>query len=136
MASLEERVAGLEGQTDRYAVAVEALRADISDLRVEQRTNVAQLRGDIAAVRGDMALRTETVELRREMGAVRSEMGAVRSEMAAVRSEMAPRSEVADLRADLRELSRRWDHFFIWMAGTQVATLLAVIGVLAGILFR
>ena len=108
MANLEERVAGLEAQTDKHAIAVEALRGEIVALRIELRT-------EIAGIRSDMALRTETT---------------------AMRSEMALRSDVADLRADLRGLSLRWDRFFLWLAGTQVATLLAVVGVLAGILFR
>jgi hypothetical protein len=58
----------------------------------------------------------------------------LRSDMAALRTDL--RAEMADLRADMRELSRRWDRFFIWLGGTQVATLLAVIGVLVGILYR
>jgi hypothetical protein len=47
----------LEAQTDKHAVAVETLRKDIADLRVEVRT-------DIAAIRSDMALRSEPAELR------------------------------------------------------------------------
>ena len=95
MASLDERVANLEAQTDTHAIAVTALRADIADLRVELRTQ-------IAAIRGEMALRSEVSELRGEM-------------------------------------NRRFDAMdqkFTWLTGTQVATLLAVVGILAGALFR
>lgn len=106
MANLEERVTILEAHADKHTVAVEALRAEIADLRVELRT-------EIAAIRGEMPLRSDLTTLRAEL-----------------------RGEITELRA---EMSRRFDgmdHEFIWLAGTQVATLLAVIGVLAGALYR
>ncbi len=65
---------------------------------------------------------------------LRKEMIALRSDLAALRTDL--RSDIGGLRTDLGELSRRTDRFFIWLAGTQVATLLAVIGVLVGILYR
>ncbi|MBI3048473.1 MAG: hypothetical protein HYY76_09175 [Acidobacteria bacterium] len=119
MASLEERIGNLESQSDRQAAAIADVRTDIADLRLEMRTQIATLRaematrGDIAAVRADMATRGDLADLRADVG-----------------------TSIADLRADLRELSRRWDRFFLWLAGTQVATLLAIMGVLAGILYR
>ncbi len=59
-------------------------------------------------------------------------------------------ASVDDLRADLRafrgevhelrtEMNRRFDMMdqkFVWLVGTQIATLLAVVGVLAGALYR
>jgi hypothetical protein len=60
VANLEERVAHLEAQTDKHAVAVEALRGDIAGLRLELRT-------EVAAVRNEMATRRELAELRSEV---------------------------------------------------------------------
>ena len=111
MANLEERVTVVEAQTDKHAVAVEALRKDFLSVRDELRDDMAVLRTDM---RGEMAaLRTE----------MRGEMGVLRGEM-------------TELRTDFREMSRRTDRLFLWLAGTQVATLLAVIGPLAGILYK
>ncbi len=122
MASLDERMADLEALTDKHAAAVAALRTDIGGLRLELRTDIAALRGDMATLRGDMALRSETVELRREL--------------AGVRAEMATRSEISDLRGEMNHRFDAMDQKFIWLTGTQVATLLAVVGVLAGALLR
>lgn len=133
MANLEESVASLEAHTDRHAAAVEGLRADMGQLRTE-----------IAAIRTDMALRSETAELQRELAAVRAEM-ATRAEVADLRTELHGhmtalrtelRSDMAGLRADLRELSRRTDRFVIWVAGTQAAVLMAVIGVLVSVVVQ
>ena len=70
-------------------------------------------------------------ELRGDMSALRTEL---RGDMAALRTDL--RGDMAGFRTDLGDLSRRTDRFFIWLAGTQVATLLAVMGVLVGILYR
>lgn len=121
MASLEERVANLEAQTDKYVAAVAALRTDFAGLRLELRT-------EIATLRGDMALRSETVELRREL--------------AAVRGQMATRTDIADLRretGDLRgEMNRRFDLMdqkFVWVVGIMVSGFIAVIGALVGVVY-
>jgi len=122
VASLDERVTNLEALTDKHAAAVAAVRTDIADLRLELRTEIAALRGDMATLRGDMALRSETVELRRDF--------------AGVRAEMATRSEINDLRGEMNRRFDAMDQKFIWLTGTQVATLLAVVGILAGALLR
>ena len=100
MANLEERVTTVEAHAGAQTRAIDGLRQDIADLRVELRMSVAELRGDTATVRTEL------------------------------------RGEITELRG---ELSRRFDGMdqkLIWLAGTQVATLLAVIGVLAGALYR
>ena len=48
----------------------------------------------------------------------------------------AVRSEIADLRADMHRRFDMMDQKFTWFVGTQIATLLAVVGVLAGALYR
>lgn len=126
MANLDERVISLEAQADKHADAVDGLRTEMAGLRTDLRGEMDALRTEL---RGDMAaLRTE---LHGDMAALRTEM---RGDMVALRTEL--RSDMAGLRTDLGEMSRRTDRFFIWLAGTQVATLLAVIGVLVGVLYR
>ena len=109
MANLEERVTIVEAQSDAHARAIDALRSEVAAVRSEMAT-----RGDVAA------LRTEMADLRRDMTAGDASL---RSEITGLRGEMARRFDMMDQK-------------FIWLAGTQVATLLAVIGVLAGALFR
>ena len=48
----------------------------------------------------------------------------------------AVRSEIADLRADMNRRFDMMDQKFTWFVGSQIATLLAVVGVLAGALYR
>ena len=94
--------------------------------------DVANLEQRVTTLEGQADTHTIAVNnLRKEMFALRSEL---RGDMVALRTEL--RSDIGGLRTDLGELSRRTDRFFIWLAGTQVATLLAVIGVLVGILYR
>jgi chromosome segregation ATPase len=146
VANLEERVASLEAQTDKHAVAVEALRTDIANLRVELRT-------EFAAFRGDMALRSETAELHRELAATRAEMatrtdvGELQRGLAATRAEMATRTDVGDLRremGDLRNdmtrradlLDAKVDRNFVWLMGMMVTGFITVIGALVGVVYR
>jgi len=49
---------------------------------------------------------------------------------------MALRSEVNELRSDMNRRFDAMDRKFMWLTGTQVATPLAVVGILAGALFR
>ena len=76
------------------------------------------------------ALRTE---LRTEMGALRTEMTDLRRDMVA--GDAALRGEINELRGEMGRRFDVMDQKFLWLAGTQVATL-AVIGVLAGALYR
>jgi len=72
--------------------------------------------------------------LRIEMAAMRTEMADLRRDMVA--GDAALRSEITELRG---EMSRRFDMMdqkFLWLAGTQVGILLAVVGALAGALYR
>jgi chromosome segregation ATPase len=123
VANLEERVNIVEGQSDAHAHAIDRLRIEI------------------AAVRSDMATRGEMASLRTEMASLRTEMASLRTEMADLRRDMvagdaALRSEIAELRGEMGRRFDVMDQKFMWLAGTQVATLLAVIGVLAGALYR
>jgi len=52
-------------------------------------------------------------------------------------------ADIADIRAELRgmraDMNQRFDMMdqkFVWLVGAQVATLIAVVGVLAGALYR
>ena len=57
MASFEDRVATLEGQSDHHGRAIDALRIDIAQLRGEMAT-----RRDLAELRGDMNRRFELID--------------------------------------------------------------------------
>ena len=114
MANLEERVNIVEAQSDAHARAIDGLGSEIRALRTEMG-----------------ALRTE---LRTEMGALRTEMTDLRRDMVA--GDAALRSEINELRGEMGRRFDVMDQKFLWLAGTQVATLLAVIGVLAGALYR
>ena len=64
MATLEERVAYLEGRGEDHAGAMGELRMDMRDLRGEMRG----LRGEMSDLRGEMSdLRSEMSDLRTEM---------------------------------------------------------------------
>lgn len=81
---------------------------------------------------GSLEERIATVEAQtdahsRAIDALRAE---TREEFRAVRS------EIADLRADMNRRFDMMDQKFTWFVGTQIATLLAVVGVLAGALYR
>lgn len=120
MANLEERITTLEENRESHTRAIEAVRQDIAGLRVELRT-------EVAAIRGEMALRSDVAALRAEMADLRREM---------VAGDAALRSEINELRSEMNRRFDMMDKKFLWLAGTQVATLLAVVGVLAGTLYR
>ncbi len=65
---------------------------------------------------------------------------AMQKDVAAIRAEMATRADLTAVRTELHseisELTRRVDRFIMWIVGTQIATLLAVIGVLVSVLYR
>jgi hypothetical protein len=69
-----------------------------------------------------------------EFGAVRSEIADLRRDMLA--GDAALRVEINELRADMDRRFDMMDQKFTWFVGTQIATLLAVVGVLAGALYR
>jgi chromosome segregation ATPase len=58
MATLEERVAYLEGRGEEHAGAIGEVRADIRDLRAE----VRDLRGDVNQFRGEVNQRFDRLE--------------------------------------------------------------------------
>jgi ferric-dicitrate binding protein FerR (iron transport regulator) len=91
-------------------------------------------RNEMELLRKDV--RGEIADIRTEIGGIRSDNAAIWKEIAGIWKETARRSDIADLRAEMQEMSRRWDRHFIWLAGTQIATLLAVVAVLAGALYR
>lgn len=119
MADLEERLSNLEGQTDKHAVAIDALRTDIANLRVELRT-------DIAAIRSDMALRSETAELGRQIASMRVDM-ATRGELAELRNDMSRKFDIIDAKID---------RHFVWLMGMMVTGFITVIGALVGVVYR
>lgn len=118
MGSLEERVTIVEAQADAHTRAIDALRQDLAEFRVEARTDTASLRS----------------ELRSEIAAVRAEVADLRRDMMA--GDAALRVEINELRADMNRRFDMMDQKFTWFVGTQVVTLLAVVGVLAGALYR
>lgn len=59
MANLEERVIVLEAQAEAQTRAIDGLRQEIADLRVDLRTSVVALRGELGAI--DIALRSDLI---------------------------------------------------------------------------
>ena len=100
---------------------------------LEERVNIVEAQSD-AHARAIDGVRTEMGGLRAEMVALRTEMIDLRRDMMA--GDAALRTEIAELRGEMGRRFDVMDQKFMWLAGTQVATLLAVIGVLAGALYR
>lgn len=97
---------------------------------LEERIATVEAQTD-AQTRAMDALRAE---MREEFRAVRSEIAELRRDMLA--GDAALRVAINELRADMNRRFDMMDHKFTWFVGTQVATLLAVVGVLAGALYR
>lgn len=125
MANLEERVNIVEARSDAHARAIDGVGSEIRALRTEMGALQTELRTEMGALR---------TELRTEMGTLRTEMTDLRRDMVA--GDAALRSEITELRGEMSGRFDVMDQKFMWLAGTQVATLLAVIGVLAGALYR
>lgn len=122
MATLEERVIGLEARSETHTRAVEGLRQDI-----------AALRGDLTGVLANMALRSETAALQRELAAVRAEM-ATRTDIGDLRREMSDLRNDMNRRSDLQDA--KIDRNFVWLMGTMVTGFITIIGALVGVVYR
>jgi len=107
MGSLEERITTVEAQTDGHTRAIDRLHQQVADLRAEMHDEFR-------------SVRTEIADLRRDMLA----------------GDAALRVEINDLRTDMNRRFDQMDQKFTWFVSTQIATLLAVVGELAGALYR
>jgi uncharacterized coiled-coil protein SlyX len=120
VANLEERVTHLEGQAQSHDKALDGLRAEVVELRVDLHTGHAQLRSEMAQVRsemaqmrGEMATRTDITDVRREMGDLRGDL---------------------TRRIDL--LEAKVDRHFVWLTGIMVSGFMSVIGALVAVVFQ
>ena len=113
MAKVEERVADLEGHAEAQTRAIDGVRQDIADLRVELRSGVAEVRSEMATIRSDMALRSDIGDVRREMGDLRNDMNR--------------RSDLLDAKIDCH---------FVWLMSMMVTGFITVIGALVGVVYR
>ena len=107
--------------------------------RARRRSDAASLEERVSIVEASSDTHARAIDgLRGEMAVLRTEL---RAEIADLRRDMmagdaALRSEITEFRGEMARRFDMVDQKFIWLAGTQVATLLAVVGVLAGALFR
>lgn len=140
MVSIAERVAFLEGQSGEQIAATDALRVmlvqigqDVNDLRGELRGSVTGLQGELrdAATKGE--LRDAVAGL---LGELRNTVtkGELRDAVTDLRRGMDRRFELIDRRFE--RLEDKFDRRLTWLVGTQVATLLAVVGALAAPYFQ
>ena len=113
MGNLEERVIELEGQARSHTTALDGVRVEVGELRLELRTSIAQ-------VRSEMATRTDIADVRREMTDFRREMGELRSEV--------------NHRIDL--LDAKFDRHFMWLTGIMMSGFITMIGAVVAVLFQ
>lgn len=114
MPTVEERLAFVEGRQQDHFAAIDDLRTTVRDFRAD----VARQFGDVHRQFG---------EVNREFGGVREEFAKVRAEIRDLGTEL--RGEIAALRT---EVSRQ----FTWLVGIQMATLVAMVGALAGAYYK
>jgi len=111
MPTVEERLASLEARVDAMA----GLRTAITDLRDDTNRQFTDLRSDMnrqfADVRGDS--NRQFIDLRGDMN-----------------------RRFIEMRGDVKALDQKVDRQFIWLVGTQLALLLAVVGALLGAYYR
>lgn len=72
-----------------------ATKADVGELRVELKTDIAELRADMGELRAE--LKTDIGELRADMGALRAEL---KADVGELRAEF--KADVAELRAEFK----------------------------------
>lgn len=117
VANLDERVTTLEAQANNHTRAIDGVRTEIGGLRAEITELRGELRTSVAQVRGEMATRSDIAELR----------VATRSDVAELRREMVHRLDLMDAKID---------RLFMWMVGLMVSGFFVVIGGLVGVAFR
>ena len=111
MPTVEERLAFVEGRQQDHFTAVDDLRTKVREFRADSTRQLTDVRADFTAHR---------VEVARQFGDVRDEIKNLRTEL---------RGELSAHRA---ETSRQ----FTWLVGIQMATLVAMVGALAGAYYK
>jgi uncharacterized protein involved in exopolysaccharide biosynthesis len=149
MASLEERMAMLEGRVHDQAAFIAVVHTTGGELRQAMAELRSELRGEIGAVRTEISelraeLRAELAEVRTELRAelaearteLRAELAEVRAglrgEIAALRSDMDHRFGEVNARLGLVEQRfDRLDRNMAWLVGLVVTATLASLGSVA-----
>ena len=122
MATIEERVAYLEGRMQDHTALWDNLRDSVIDLRADMNRRFEEVRTEFADVRSDMNRRFEEVraDMNRQFAEIQTDMnrqfGEVRGELATQRS----------------ETERR----FLWLTGIFVTTALGTLGAVIGLYFK
>lgn len=128
MPSLEERVAYLEGRFGEHTQATDGLRDDLSDLS-----------GEMSRFFGQVDKRFEQIDRRFDHVDKRFEQVDRRFEQIDGRIDSMDRKFEAKFdRVDERfiAMDSKIDRHFTWLAGLQMATLLAVVGAVLGAYFK
>ena len=122
MPNVEERLASLEARMDTMS----ELRGLIIEMRGDMNRLVIEMRSDMnrqfSEVREDMD---------RQFSEVRGDMTRQFSE---VRGDM--NRQFSEMNLRVHALDEKEDRHFTWVIGIQVASILAVVGVLAGAYYR
>jgi len=117
MPTVEERLASLEAKVDT-----------ISDLR----NLIVELRHEMNARFTDVNARFTEINAR--FTEVNGRFGDVNGRFTELRDDMNRR--FTEMRGDVKALDQKVDRQFVWLVGTQLALLLAVVGALLGAYYR
>jgi hypothetical protein len=107
---MEKRITTLEVTATQTCKSMDHLERSVSDLRSELHRSVSDLRN----------------EMQHSLSGLRSE---VNSSISGLRTEM--HSAMSSIHSDLGSLRRDVDRKFIWMMGTQIAALIAIMSAMA-----
>ena len=124
MPTVEERLASLEAKVDTMS--------DLRNLIVELRADMNRRFDDVNRRFDDVNGRFDDVNGR--FGDVNGRFGDVNRQFTELREDMNRR--FIELRGDMKSLDHKVDRQFIWLVGTQMALLLAVVGALIGAYYR
>ena len=108
--NMEKRITTLEVTATQTCKSMDHLERSVSDLRSELHRSVSDLRN----------------EMQHSLSGLRTE---VNNSISGLRTEM--HSAMSSIHSDLGSLRRDVDRKFIWMMGTQIAALIAIMSAMA-----
>ncbi len=139
MADIETRVSTLEGKMEEHSALIADLLRDIREGRDETARQFGDLRADISRQFDTMQRQCETMQ--RMVEALQTDMARRFDHVDARFQQVDGRFQQIEGRfaqIDTRFLAidEKIDRHFVWVIGTHVAVLLAVVGALVGSYYR